>query len=79
MPHTAKTLVLDEADLRSRIGSHPLIDSGFDLAVGDPPAPTPVAGRELKDFNFHSLYSKIILPVRIKKTKYFPKLTYEEI
>ena len=66
MPHTAQTLVLDEADLRSRIGSHPLIESVFNIATGDPPTPTPVAGREFKDFNFHSLYSMLEPPARIR-------------
>jgi hypothetical protein len=66
MPHTAQTLVLDEADLRSRIGSHPLIDSTFNLAVRYPPTPTPVAGREFKDFNVHSLYSMLLPPARIR-------------
>jgi hypothetical protein len=67
VPHTAQTLVLDEADLRSRIRSHPLIDSTFNLTAGDPPTPTPIAGRKFKDFNFHSLCSERILPVRIDK------------
>jgi len=47
--------MLDEADLRSGIGSHPLIECVFNIAAGDPPVPTPEAGRELKDFNFHGL------------------------